>query len=357
MRSKSRCADLYRGGTVAWLLLLVVASTQAGCDMRRDFEQQSYAFGTLVTLRIYDARREQYAAAIADLQSAYERIDRDWYPWPKPDAGEPGELMRINEALGAGRTTEVSPDLAELIRRAAQLEALTGGRFNPAIARLTELWGFNDLGRVDWRPPSAAEIARITAEAPGSARLAWQGNRLTSSSSTVQLDLGGITKGALLELSARILADHEIANAVIDIGGDLIVIGNVHGRAARIGIRSPREPGVIGWIEAGPGEAVVSSGDYERYFEFEGRRYAHIIDPATGYPATEAAAVTVVHDDPTLADAAATALVVAGADEFDQTCENLGIKFALLIDSSGELRLTAGLAKRVNWTGKQGLGT
>jgi thiamine biosynthesis lipoprotein len=357
MRSTRRCAEISRRGTVAWLLSLVVAFTLAGCETRRDFEQQSYAFGTLVTLRIYDARREQYAAAIEELQSVYQRIDRDWYPWPKPDAGEPGELMRINEALGAGRSIEVSTDLAELIRRTAELEARTGGRFNPAIGRLTELWGFNDLGRVDWRPPSTADVERITAEAPGSARLSWQGNRLSSSSKAVQLDLGGIAKGALLELSARILAEHDIANAVIDLGGDLVVLGNVHGRAARIGIRSPREPGVIGWIEARPGEAVVSSGDYERYFEFGGRRYAHIIDPATGYPATEAAAVTVVHDDPALADAAATALVGAGASDFDQTCESLGIKFALLIDSSGELRLTAGLAKRVNWTGKQGLGT
>jgi thiamine biosynthesis lipoprotein len=94
---------------------------------------------------------------------------------------------------------------------------------------------------------------------------------------------------------------------------------------------------------------VVTSGDYERYFEFEGRRYQHIIDPRSGYPVRHTASVTVVHTDPILADAAATALVVAGIAEFDQTCAELGIQQAILIDSTGELRLTAGMKRRVNW--------
>ncbi|MDH4108555.1 MAG: FAD:protein FMN transferase [Gammaproteobacteria bacterium] len=357
MQSTRSWVDGLAAGRRARLILLSVASLALGCDARQDFEQQSYAFGTLVTLSVYDARRADYTAAMSELQADYRRIDRDWYPWPKPDGGDPGELMRINAALADGQTIDVSPDLADLLRRAVELEARTGGRFNPAIGRLTELWGFNELDRESWRPPPDSAIEAVMAERPSGMSLAWQADRLGSRSAAVMLDLGGIAKGALLDRSARILESHGISNAVIDIGGDLLVLGVVHGRAARIGIRAPREPGIVGWIEAAPGEAVVSSGDYERFFEFEGRRYAHILDPSSGYPVSETAAVTVVHEDPELADAAATALVVAGAADFDQTCEQLGIKFALLIDSSGELRLTSGLARRVNWTRKQGLGT
>jgi len=357
MRSRKNFTERQPSRPAAWLLPLLAAVLFAGCGGRQDFEQQSYAFGTLVTIHVYDARRDEYAAALEELHAAFRRLDRDWYPWPKPDGGEPGELRRINTALAAGRTVDVSPDLADLIRRSVELEQRTGGRFNPAIGRLTELWGFNDLLQPDWRPPSPAAVAALVDAGLSGEQLYWQDESLGSRSTAVMLDLGGIAKGALLAVSGRILRSHGIANAVVDIGGDLVVLGDIHGRAARIGIRSPREPGVVGWIDAAPGEAVVSSGDYERYFEFEGRRYAHILDPATGYPVDRTAAVTVVHDDPTLADAAATALVVAGIDEFDQTCERLGIKFALLVDSSGELRLTAALAKRVNWTAKQGLGT
>ena len=105
----------------------------------------------------------------------------------------------------------------------------------------------------------------------------------------------------------------------------------------------------IGWLDVADGETVVTSGDYERFFLHEGKKYAHILDPKSGYPVQHTSSVTVIHRDPILADAAATALVVAGMAEFDQTCAALGIRQAILIDSSGELRLTADMGGRVNW--------
>ncbi|MDZ7642777.1 MAG: FAD:protein FMN transferase [Woeseiaceae bacterium] len=93
----------------------------------------------------------------------------------------------------------------------------------------------------------------------------------------------------------------------------------------------------------------MTSGNYERYFEYEGRRYAHVLDPRTGYPATGTASVTVVHRDPVLADAAATALLVGGVDDFDALCARLGLEQALLITAGGDVRLTPALAARVHW--------
>jgi thiamine biosynthesis lipoprotein len=163
------------------------------------------------------------------------------------------------------------------------------------------------------------------------------------------LDLGGIAKGSILEQFVSILSDAGIKNAIVDIGGDLTVVGQVNGRAAKIGIRSPRSDDVIAWLEVLGGETIVTSGDYERFFEHQGKRYQHVLDPRTGYPVRHTISATVVHRDPVHADAAATALLVGGAREFDELCRKLELDQALIITASGDLRLTAAMEKRLNW--------
>ena len=163
------------------------------------------------------------------------------------------------------------------------------------------------------------------------------------------LDLGGIAKGAILEDSATLLAGLGIDSAIVNIGGDLIVIGESDGRSAHIGILSPFEAEAIASIDVFGGETIVTSGNYERFVEIGGRRYPHTLNPRTGLPVDHTASVTVVHADAMLADAAATALMVGGAAEFEQLTEALGLRYALLIDASGELSLTDEMDNRLNW--------
>ena len=347
MQSKRSWADFRLG-------CLLIACLAASCDLQHtDSTHQILAFGTRVELRIYGGEARQVRDAMTRVEARYRELDRDWYPWARDwDANSAvplGELRRINAALASGRSIDVSPELASLIRRAAVIEERSFGKFNPGIGRLTELWGFDNVLRENWAPPSAEAVGRIVGQAPGSDHLHWENNTLSSRSTVTQIDLGGIAKGALLDLTIELLRESGLDNAIIDIGGDLTILGNVHGRAARIGIRSPIADKPIGWLEVNNGETVVTSGDYERFFEYQGRKYQHIIDPDSGFPIQHTASVTVIHDDPILADAAATALVVAGMAEFDQTCAALDIQQAILIDSTGELRLTAGMDRRVNW--------
>ena len=93
----------------------------------------------------------------------------------------------------------------------------------------------------------------------------------------------------------------------------------------------------------------MTSGDYERFFEHDGKRYQHVLDPRTGYPVEHTVSASVVHGDPVLADAAATALLVAGAAEFEELCLSLGLDTALIVTTSGDLRLTRAMEKRFNW--------
>ncbi len=335
----------------AALLLSCLLCT--GCESAsQDFRHQYYAFGTLVTIDFFDARYRSNNSAIAAMEARIKDIDLNWYPWRR-HADEPlGELQRINAAIAAGESVDVSPMLAELLRRAAVLEQESGGRFNPAIGRLTELWGFHDVASLPTSPPDDVEVQTWLSASVSSGSLEWHGNSLRSTSRAVMLDLGGIAKGSILEQFVRILRGAGIESAIIDLGGDLTVVGLVKARPARIGIRSPRSDAALAWLEVMDGETVVTSGDYERFFEHEGRQYQHVLDPRSGYPVEHTISATVVHKDPVLADAAATALLVAGAGEFEELCAALGLDEALIVSASGDLRLTRGMEKRLNWTSR-----
>ncbi len=314
----------------------------AACSPQpRDIRYEFFALGTEVSLTLYAVTPEQAHAAADMLESYYADAGHHWYPWA------PGELQSINAAIASGSKIAVSARLADVIRRAAEMEIASNGRFNAGLGRLTELWSLDDLSDTPDAIPAYADIAALLAQKPGTGRLLWDGNRVSSESTSVKIDLGGIAKGALLEDGVALLEDLGINDAIINLGGDLTVIGSVHQRRARVGIRSPTADGPIAFLDAASGETIVTSGNYERFVEIDGRRYTHILDPISGYPVTHTASVTVVHEDALLADAAATAMMVGGADEFDVLCRAFNIEYALLIDASGEVHLTGGMRERI----------
>jgi len=159
------------------------------------------------------------------------------------------------------------------------------------------------------------------------------------------LDLGGIAKGAAVDAVVAELESAGIAPALVNAGGDLRVIGTRPDRRWRIGIQAPRGDGLLGVIELDAGEAAFTSGDYERYYELDGQRLHHIIDPRTGYPVTHTRAVTVIAADGTTADAAATALFVAGP-EWQRLAAALGVTAALRVDAGGSIEMTAEMRDR-----------
>lgn len=324
-----------------WLLLACLAAACAppGDPVHR---AQFAALGTIVSVQIHGVPDDRAAAAVAQLVEHYRLRGKDWYPWAD------GELARANAAFAEGETAVVSDALRALLQRATDIERLSGGRFNAALGGLTELWRFHDPLAADWQPPSEQAIERFTPP-PSLTALAWDGRSVRSTDPRVTVDPGGIAKGALLAESVALLRQSGIADAIVDIGGDLVVLGTPGERPARIGIRRPGGHDALGWIEVRDGEAVVTSGNYERFFEYDGRRYAHVLDPASGRPAGNVASVTVIDADAVLADAAATALLVGGAGAFDELCAALGIGDALLVGAGGDLRLTPGMQSRVHW--------
>lgn len=327
-----------------WLSLTIAAALLlSACSQRSDHTLEIYSLGTEVTVTMYDVTADDARQASRELQAYFARVSLDWYPWL------PGELKAINSAIELQQNTAVSPRLAEIIRRAAQIERQSNNRFNAGLGKLTELWGLHEIGNKPAEVPDVNAIAAVLAQAMGVASIRWIDDEIVGAAPGLMLDLGGIAKGAILEDCAALLQEFEIENAIVNLGGDLTVVGDVDGRPAIIGIQSPFEDEAIASATIAPGETIVTSGDYERFVEIDGERYSHILNPRTGFPVQHTSAVTVIHTDPMMADAAATALMVGGPEEFDQLVEALGLEYALLIDQSGDLSLTEAMDLRLNW--------
>ena len=304
-----------------------------------------YVFGTEVEVLLRGAGEHEADTAIARLQAVYQAMHRDWHAW------EDGELTRLNQAISARQPHPVRADLAALVRESQRLEQLSGGRFNPAIGRLVALWGFHTS---DWPvsgpPPAAADVEKVAALQPSTLDIDISGGMLTSRNPAVQLDFGAIAKGLAVDRGCALLHDAGVTSALISAGGDLRVCGPAGNRPWRVGIRKPGSgwPGeVIGGVEVHGDEAVFTSGVDQRYREDAGERWPHIIDPRTGWPVEHVSGVTVIAADGVLADAAATALVVAGPGEWPQVARDMGVDAVLVVDEPGRIQATPVMRKRL----------
>lgn len=332
--------------SAAWRsLLLLLLLWPAACQRTGAWHREFVALGTVVSIDAWGITADRFDAAGDELEAYLLAQGAEWYP--RTD----GELRRLNAAIAAGDGLPVSAGLYAMLRRAAEFEARSGGRFNACLGRMSALWGFYDLPDGPAALPDATVLDALVRAAPSCNDLRFDADSttVTSTNDAVAIDVGGIAKGVLLEDARRLLRRHGIVDAIVNLGGDLLVTGRVAGRAARIGIRAPDGGPPAAGIEARPGEAVFTSGNYERYVEIGGKRYAHVLDPATGRPVEHTASVTVVHPDSTLADAAATALLVGGAAAFDELVLSFGLEYALLVDDKGDARLTPGMAARLHW--------
>jgi thiamine biosynthesis lipoprotein len=177
--------------------------------------------------------------------------------------------------------------------------------------------------------------------------LRFDGHRLSSTNPAVQLDVGAFAKGYAVDEAIALLQQRGIDNAIVNAGGDLRAIGRHGDRPWHIGIRHPREPGVIAALDTVGDESVFTSGTYERYYDYDGHRYQHIIDPRSGHPSAGTLSVTVIDDNAATADAAATALLIAGPRQWTTVARHMGIDKAMLIDDQMTVYMTPAMQQRV----------
>lgn len=335
-----------RVGPCAWLLLALLVSALAGCapGEQTAYKRQFFALGTLVEVTLWDVDDAQAAAAVRAAEDVINAAHTRWHAW------EPSELTAINQALAASASFTASAETAAALRDAQALAIDSGHLFNPAIGGLVRLWGFHDSARPLGPPPPAATVAQLVAAAPRMDQLRIdETGRVASDNPAVQVDLGAYAKGHAVDQAIAALRALGITDAIVNAGGDLRAIGRHGERPWHIGIRQADGAGVFASVEVEGDESLFTSGNYERYFDFQGKRYHHILDPRTGMPADGTRSVTVIHDSGAAADAAVTALFVAGPGEWIAVAKRLGITQAMLVDTDMKVYLTPAMARRVHF--------
>lgn len=330
---------------------ILIAILLTACGREPLYQSQSYVFGTLVDVSIYgedEARaRELSKHVLQDFQKLHDQL----HAWQ-----EESELSQLNTDFAAGKTRNISHKLAGMIRHATTLSKQSEGVFNPAIGKLIEKWGFQRDTFSATKIDNAA-INHLVSMQPSMADIQLDTNALgdtaTSTNPAVKLDLGGYAKGYALDAAAKYLREQGVKNALINIGGNIIAIGK-HGKQAwRVGIQHPRKAGPIATLALADGWAIGTSGDYQRYFELDGKRYCHIINPKTGYPAQGTQAVTIlVPPSPqagTLSDVASKPIFIVEASQKAAAAARMNISNYLMIDSDGKIFTSPAMAERLQW--------
>lgn len=289
-------------------LLLILALPLAACGAARSETRTVYAMDTVMNLTVYGRGA---AAALDEAESELHTLDTAVLS----RTADSSALYRLNAAQGAAVGYAADDALPALIRTALAVSDATGGAFDPTLAPVLDAWGFTKDER---RVPPADELTALLART-GTDKVQIEetadGCAVTLAGGA-QLDLGGIAKGYAADLLRAQLTAEGITSAALDLGGDVCVIGKKpDGSDWRIAVKDPADTERYLGILTASDAFIVTSGIYERFFEENGARYHHIIDPATGRPAESGlVSVTVVCENGAWADALSTACFVLGKD-------------------------------------------
>ena len=274
-------------------------------------------------IHLYTEDEAAANAALALARTELERLEAKYSRYR-----EDSLLSRINRASGA---VTVDEETAGLLDFAAQAYAHSGGLFDPTSGVLREIWDFRT-----GRRPEPAELEAVLPRI-GWSQLSWSRPRI-SLPAGMQLDLGGCVKEYAADALAGLLRRQGFAHGLVNLAGDIAVVGpHPDGSAWQVGVQHPRRAGEpIAQIPLAAG-ALASSGDYERYFEHDGQRYCHILNPRTGWPAQGFAAVSVAAPQCLIAGVACTVGMLLGPPEAERWLDETGLAW-LAVTAEGALR-------------------
>lgn len=302
----------------------------------QEIESTTYAMNTVVSYRVIGVNAQEAVdlvlAEIDRLENLFSRF-------------RPGsDIHRLNHA-DAGRPVPISPETAAVLSRGIHLNKLTEGNFNLLVGSLVDLWDFKHAAVAPAESRLNACLETLHAGQP----VVDPDNRGSLIRPGQTIDLGGIAKGYAADRCLEILKQHGIRSAFINFGGNVAVIGcRPDGAPWHVGIRHPRSMDRLLGSVAVVDESVVTSGDYERYFiDPSGRRYHHLLNPVSGYPARSGlTSATIIASDGMVADALSTAIFVAGLDKATQYLQSFPGAEAILVDEDLRVNITPGLVSR-----------
>ncbi len=314
------------------LCILFLSALNAQADWHR---QQAAIMGTAINVELWHEDAEQARLLTQSVMDEMQRIDNLMSTY-KPDS----ELSFINANAAEGPVT-VSTELLSLIIRALDYSVITAGAFDITYASAGQYYDY----RKGIRPSDIQLQQALPAINYRHVKIDTQHSTIEFLRQGVRIDLGGIAKGYAVDRSMEIMQSAGVENAIVSAGGDSRVIGKRWDRPWNVGIRHPRNRNSIVSLIPLENSAISTSGDYERYFDENGERYHHILNPGTGKSTHEVQSSSIVGSVATDTDALSTSVFVLGVNEGLQLINSLPDTEAIIIDRHGQLHYSAGLAR------------
>jgi FAD:protein FMN transferase len=315
------------------LVVACVLAASAGAARAEWYGEAIDLMGTRVSVDLWHDDEATGLALVRQVLDEYRRIDADMSTY-RPDS----EISAVN--AGAARAAiPVTDEIFGLLQRALGLSAASGGAFDITYDSVGYLYDFRkhvapDQAQIDARIGAVDYRHVVLDEARHTVRFTRDG---------VRINLGGIAKGYAVERAAALLRAAGVEHALLNAGGDTRVLGDRRGKPWIVGIRHPRVDDAIVTRIPLVDEAISTSGDYERFFEADGRRYHHIIDPSTGEPTEGVLSVTVIGPDATETDGLSTTLFVLGVEAGLELIESFAGYEAIIVAADGRLSYSSGL--------------
>lgn len=327
------------------IIPLLLLTLSLGCKSGQKseiYKKSAFLMGSIVTITIVDSDE---AEALRKIDAALQEISRIEKLMGRTNPAS--DIYQINQSAGE-KPVVVHPETLEILRDAVSITRLTGGGFDITIGALISLWDIDNKAKSLF-VPSSEEINKAKSLA-GVDHLAIneKNNSILLEKKGIAVDLGGIAQGYGADRATDLLQKAGITGGIVDISGDLRIFGlKPDGSVWRTGIQHPRNPDAILAILQLTDTAVVTSGDYERFFIKDGERYHHILDPSTGFPARDCQSVTIVTDKAVYADALAKSVFVFGPEKGMKLLHDLKEYEGVIVASSGETLVSDGLKGKV----------
>ncbi len=316
MKDKKRLKSLIIASLLTAVIIGAFLMVFKGIESYPITEKSSVAMGTVISQKIYT---EKPNTAVKDIISIVNGLENT-ISWRKPDSAV--AVLNENGEVNNKYLSNVLPDMEKLSEK-------TDGKFDLTVGKLSRLWSIGEEGE---RIPNEKEI-EAALKTVGSEKLKIGANKITAEKGTF-LDLGAIGKGFACDLIYTYLSKTEIEGAIVSVGGSVVAYGNHNpkGDEWKIAVTHPRdEKSYLGVVSLSEG-FISTSGDYERYFEKDGKRYHHILDATTGYPSeSDLISATVVAKSGILSDALSTAAFLMGSEKAKSLLEEYGAA-GILVD-------------------------
>jgi len=321
------------GYTVLVIVLFLIGffiARNSSDEEVKTIKRTKILLGTVVEIQVRDADEQKAEDAITKAFAEVKRIDDLFTTY-----NEASPVWKINNS--ADTIINIDSEIYNLIVLCDSITKLSNGSFDVSLDNLTKVWGFyTDNPQL----PTKAEIDSALLNS-GWQNIILLGENKIIKKGKVGLNFGAIAKGYAVDKAIDVLKKQGIKEALVNAGGEISVIG----KDWIVGVQHPREINSIIIKIKLDGFTVATSGDYEQYFEVDGKRYHHILDPKTGYPSKGLQSVTIINKSNSIADALATAVFVMGKANGTKLIETLDDTEAMIIDDNGKIFYSSGFEK------------